>query len=117
MGVLEVRTFDSPDETIPLGEKVRAECITVGGVTTCRFIFEPGWRFTRHSNSKPCDAPHAGYIAAGRLRIVMNDGSEAEAGPGAVVTIDPGHDAWTIGDEPCVLIDFARSVTKYAADD
>ncbi|MCD2441221.1 hypothetical protein LQ757_02915 [Agromyces sp. SYSU K20354] len=40
----------------------------------------------------------------------MDDGTEAEGGPGAVMVIEPGHDAWTVGDEPCVFIDFGESV-------
>jgi quercetin dioxygenase-like cupin family protein len=49
---------------------------------------------------------HLGYVLSGRMRVRMNDGAEAEVGPGDVVEIDPGHDAWTVGDDPCVMLDF-----------
>jgi quercetin dioxygenase-like cupin family protein len=55
-----------------------------------------------------------GYIMAGRMRVRMNDGTEAEAGPGEVVHIAPGHDAWVVGDENCVFLDFGASVSEYA---
>jgi hypothetical protein len=42
----------------------------------------------------------------------MDDGREATVGPGDVVLIDPGHDAWVEGDEPCVLLD--TGVAAYA---
>jgi hypothetical protein len=41
------------------------------------------------------------------MRFLMDDGQEAEIAPGDFVTIAPGHDAWTVGSEPCVLLDLA----------
>ena len=40
------------------------------------------------------------------MKVVMDDGTEGELGPGDVFSIAPGHDAWTVGDEACVTIDF-----------
>jgi uncharacterized cupin superfamily protein len=51
---------------------------------------------------------------AGRIRFRMDDGSEAEIGPGDVFVISPGHDAWVVGDEPFIGYDFAGEMTKYA---
>jgi hypothetical protein len=65
-----------------------------------------------HVGSESCPAPHAAYIASGRLGIEMGDGAQAEAGPSEVVVLEPGHDAWTVGDEPCVFIDFGESVRR-----
>jgi quercetin dioxygenase-like cupin family protein len=109
MSGLEIRTFDDADETTAL-EKAGMDVVSVGGQRVARYVFEPGWRFTEHFDANGCPAPHAAYVASGRLRILMDDGTEAEAGPGTVVTITPGHDAWTVGDEPCVFIDFGQSV-------
>ncbi|WP_243716954.1 hypothetical protein [Actinomadura sp. KC345] len=61
-----------------------------------------------------CEVHHNGYVARGRLRIRMRDGSEAEAGPGDVFVVSPGHDAWVVGDEPCVVFDFAGGIGEYA---
>jgi len=57
---------------------------------------------------------HKGYIVEGRLRIRMRDGSEAEVGPGDVFRVSPGHDAWVVGDEPVVALDFGGGAEEYA---
>ena len=108
-----VKPFDTPDEVVPAGEKAHAALVNVNGVRVWRFIFEPGWRYTEHMDDTGlCPEPHAAYIESGRLAVEMADGSTTEAGPGAVVTIEPGHDAWTVGDEACVFIDFGESVAR-----
>jgi hypothetical protein len=108
---VETRTFDEPDETIQ-DEMGTAGRISVGGLSVWRAVAEPGWRYTEWADGDGdlCSAPHAVYIASGRLHVLMDDGTEAEGGPGAVMVIKPGHDAWTVGDEPCVFIDFGESV-------
>jgi hypothetical protein len=47
---------------------------------------------------------HFGKGDTGRLHVVMNDGSEAEFGPGKVSLLPPGHGAWVVGDEPVVVL-------------
>jgi hypothetical protein len=108
---LHVKDFDHPDQAPPMGEKARGELIEVGGLKVWRFTFEPGWRYTLHADTELCTAPHVAFIAAGRLAIAMEDGTQMEAGPGSVVTIGPGHDAWTVGDEPCRFVDFGEAIT------
>jgi hypothetical protein len=111
MAGIERKSFDSPDETRPFQGKGKADVVVVGGRTIGRGEFEPGWRWSE--NVKPiagtdsCQAPHLGYMVSGRMRVVMDDGTEAEAGPGDVVSIRPGHDAEIVGDETCVFIDFS----------
>ena len=56
---------------------------------------------------------HLGYVLSGRLKVVTDDGTEGEVGPGDVCSIAPGHDAWTVGDEACVTIDFG-GIEHYA---
>ena len=53
-----------------------------------------------------CQAPHTMYMVSGRMKVVMDDGREAESGPGDAVIIPPGHNAWVVGNEPCIAIDF-----------
>ncbi len=106
---VEARAFTEPDERME-SEKLRAERIDAGGVRVWRYTFAPGWRFTEHFDAEGCPSPHAAYIAAGRLRVVMDDGTEVEGTPGEVMVIAPGHDAWTVGDDPCVFIDFEESL-------
>ena len=102
----EVRKFQGNGqlEVLNLGEH------TVGIAT-----FEPGWKWSE--NVKPlagtdsCQGDHLSYVVSGRMKIVHNDGSEIEVGPGDVMHVRPGHDAWTVGDEPCVQVDFTTAAT------
>jgi quercetin dioxygenase-like cupin family protein len=75
-----------------------------------RATFMPGWRWSEHvkpiAKTDSCQAAHLGYYIAGRMKVVMDDGEEIEYGPGDFSMIPPGHDAWTVGDEPCVVIDW-----------
>ena len=118
MAVLDARTFDNPDETRPFTAHGAMDIVRVGGLTVGRGTFEPGWRWSEHvkplAGTETCEASHAGYVISGRMIVRMNDGTEAEAGPGAIVVIEPGHDAWVVGDEPCVFVDFGASVGSYA---
>ncbi len=111
MAGLEAKSFDSPDEVRPFKDKGEARIVNLGGGTVGLATFEPGWRWSEHvkpiAGTDSCQAPHMGYVLAGRMKIVMDDGSEGEVGPGDVGVIPPGHDAWTVGDEPCVMVDFA----------
>jgi len=43
----------------------------------------------------------------------MSDGTEFEAGPGDLTYLPSGHDAWVVGDEPVVLVDW-EGATQYA---
>lgn len=108
---LEARDFDSPDEVRPFVDKGEARIVNLAGGTVGCATMEPGWRWSEHvkpiAGTDSCQAAHLGYVVSGRIKTVMDDGTEAEIGPGEVCSIAPGHDAWVIGDEPCVLIDFA----------
>ena len=105
----EHRSFQQPDETraFPFG---RAEIVRVGGAEVGRLVFEPGWRWSEHvrpiAGTHSCEAPHFQYHVSGRLAIRMDDGSEFVAGPGDVTSLPSGHDAWVVGDEPVVVVDW-----------
>lgn len=43
----------------------------------------------------------------------MDDGAEEEFGPGDAAVIPPGHNAWVVGNEPVVGIDFT-GLKEYA---
>ena len=108
---LEAKNFDNPEETRPFTAKGRVDLVTVGGTTIGRGVVEPGWRWSEHARpiagTESCRAVHTGYVLAGRMAVRMDDGSQGEAGPGDVFHIPSGHDAWTVGDEPCVFLDFS----------
>ena len=111
MADLEVKNFDSPDETRPFEGKGQAEVVNLGDKVVGKGVFEPGWKWSE--NVKPiagtddCKVSHLGYVVSGRMKVFMTDGSEGEIGPGDVFDIPSGHDAEVTGDEPCVQIDFS----------
>jgi mannose-6-phosphate isomerase-like protein (cupin superfamily) len=117
---LRVGRLDSPDETRPFRGHGSMAVVELGETTAGRGTFEPGWRWSQ--DVKPivgtdsCQAHHTLYIISGRMHVVMNDGTEADIGPGDAAIIPPGHDAWTVGDEACVAIDFT-GVARYAKKD
>jgi mannose-6-phosphate isomerase-like protein (cupin superfamily) len=118
METLEVRNFDSADETRPFEANGEVRFIKVGGREIGLATFQPGW--TWHDDVKPlvgthsCEFPHFVYVVSGRMRVVMDDGTEVELRQGDVATIPPGHDAETLGSEPCITVDLAEDDADYA---
>src|SRR5947209_3478751 len=115
MAELERKSFDNPDETRPFQGKGRVEIVKLGDGVVGLATFEPGWKWSDHvkplAGTGSCQAAHLGYVVSGRQMIRMDDGTEVEIGAGDVVSIPAGHDGWTIGDEPCVVVDFAGMAT------
>lgn len=107
-GGLVGKSLDSPDDTrtFPNG---KVELVTLGGITLGRGTMQPGWRWSKDvkpiAGTESCQATHTGHVISGRLHIRMDDGSEAELGPGDAYVIPSGHDAWVVGDEPYVGVD------------
>jgi hypothetical protein len=110
MAGLSIKNVGSPDEVRSFTANGRADVVEIAGHPVLFGTFEPGWKWSE--NVKPiaqtdsCEATHLLYCVSGRMGIRMNDGTEGEIGPGDVVSIAPGHDAWVVGDEPCVAVDF-----------
>ena len=115
---IEIKSLDRPDEKRPFEAKGQAAVVNLSGVAVLRATFEPGWRWSEHvkplAQTNSCQAVHADYILSGRMRIRMDDGTEGEVGPGDAFIAQPGHDAWVVGDEPCVAVDFGPSAGQYA---
>lgn len=112
----EYKDFKFPDE-VRTFEKGKLELINMGGGVIGRLILEPGWRWSLHvkpiAKTELCLAPHFQYQLSGRLHILMEDGEEFETVAGQVVRLPSGHDAWVVGDEPVVLVDWSGA-TQYA---
>ena len=109
MANLQKKNLDNPDE-VRTFENGKVEIATLGDVVIGRATLEPGWSWDKCVkplvNTNSCEAPHTSYIISGRMKVVMDDGTELEGGPGDTAVIPPGHNAWVVGDEPCVSIDF-----------
>ena len=116
MKKIEIKSLNSPDE-IRTFEKGKIELVNIGGKSIGRAIFKPGWRWSTHVKpivkTKSCEAPHFQYHVSGTLKIVMDDGTEKECRGGDVSLLPPGHDAWVVGDEPVVVVDF-QGMVDYA---
>jgi hypothetical protein len=109
MARMTVKKFSAPDEKRSFTDKGHAEILRFGGGVVGRGMFEPGWRWSTHvkpiAGTRSCEASHSGYVVSGRMHIVMDDGEETDIAAGDYVEIPPGHDAWTLGNETCVIID------------
>ena len=109
-GTLKAASFAKPTEvrTFPKG---KVELVKIGNDTYGRATFEPGWRWSTCvkpiAKTESCEMPHVNFHISGRLMIVMDDGVEQEFGPGEISIVPPGHDAWTVGNEPAVAIDIS----------
>lgn len=114
MPALVRKSFDKPEETRPFGDGTgQLELVNVEGGVVGRATFKPGWKWSEHvkpiAKTESCQAAHTGYFISGRMVIVMDDGERMEYGPGDFMSAAPGHDAWVVGDEPCVVIDWQGS--------
>jgi quercetin dioxygenase-like cupin family protein len=107
---VEIKNVAKPDETRPFAGKGQAAVVNVLEHPVLFGTFEPGWRWSEHikpiAETDSCQATHLLYCISGRMRIETNGGEQGEIGPGDVAAIKPGHDAWVVGDEPCVAVDF-----------
>jgi hypothetical protein len=103
-------SFNSPDE-VREGENWRMELVNLaGGAQVGRMTLQPGWKWS--ADIKPvagtnlCMAPHQQYLVSGHIHVRMADGTEIDSVPGEITSLPPGHDAWVVGDEPVVAIDW-----------
>jgi len=115
MAGLTVRNFGSPDE-VRTPDKTKVEVVDLGGTRAARLTAQPGWRWSECI--KPvvggdrCQAHHVGLMISGTMHIVNGDGSEGEATAGDAYVIEPGHDAWVVGDEAVVAYEFDSSTAQ-----
>ena len=104
------KSLGTPDDVIEF-PGMKARIVELGDLTVGELVSEPGWRWSTHVRPTVggdwCQARHVGIVLSGRLGIVMSDGTELEFGPHDVFDVPPGHDGYTVGDEPCVQIEWA----------
>ena len=105
----EQKSFGMPDETRTF-ERGVVELLRIGGGEVGRLTLQPGWRWSEHvkplAGTELCQAPHFQYHVSGTLHVVMADGTEFDAKPGDVTALPQGHDAWVVGDDPVVVVDW-----------
>ena len=109
------RTFDAADETRE-ADKAKVEVVDLGTAKAARMTLQPGWRWSE--SIKPlvggdsCQARHIGVLISGSLRVAHDDGTEHDFVPGEAYRIEPGHDAWVLGDEPLVGYEFESATAE-----
>jgi quercetin dioxygenase-like cupin family protein len=119
MANMQRKPLDQPDETRPI-EKGKVEVVQLDTGTVMRTTFEPGWRWSECVKpvvgGDSCQVDHFGYCVSGHLHVQMDDGEELEFAPGDAMRIPPGHDAWVVGDQPYVGVDFQGGAEYAKAD-
>ena len=116
MAKVEHKSFTAPEEVRSF-ENGKLELLSIGGGSVGRMVLQPGWRWSKDvrpiAGTDWCEAPHFQYQVSGKLRVKMSDGTEFEQGAGSVSYLPSGHDAWVVGNEPVVLVDW-HGATHYA---
>jgi class 3 adenylate cyclase len=113
MGAIRRHSFNDPDAVreLPL---LTVSLARIGSHTIGRGVVQPGWHWTEHlapvMRTESCPVHHVQVLLSGQFAVRMDDGEEVAFQPGDVMDIPPGHDAWVVGDEPAVIIDFAGSI-------
>jgi hypothetical protein len=89
---------------------VEIDIVPAGNGRIKRAVYPPGHRWS--TNLKPlvgtehCMHAHVGFLARGRIEGAYADGCTFEFEAPQAVVLEPGHDAWVVGDDPAVLIQF-----------
>ena len=116
MGSMSSRGFSKPDE-VRTFDKGKVEMVKLGDAAIGRATFEPGWQWSTCvkplAKTDSCEAAHFGYQVSGTMRVRLEDGTELESKAGEVVNVPAGHDAWVVGNEPVVFVDF-QGMLNYA---
>ena len=118
MTSLSSKSFDAPDEqrTPPL---TTVDVVCLSGATVARTTFQPGWKWSECIKpivgTESCQVRHVGTLVSGQLEVAHDDGATATVSAGSAYVIEPGHDAWVVGDEPAVGFEF-ESAETYAKD-
>ena len=114
------KSLDTPDESREF-EHGQVQVATIKDFKVARQIFQPGWKWSEHvrpiAQTDSCQVRHTGYVISGQLKVVMDDRSEADLAPGDAYVIEPGHDAWIVGEEPFVGVDVSvEAVETFAKE-
>jgi quercetin dioxygenase-like cupin family protein len=114
---LAKKNFRSPDVTRDCGHGT-LELASLEDTVLAKVTLQPGWRWSEHvrpmAHTETCQVHHVHYVLSGRLRVVAEDGSQMELAAGDFAVIGPGHDAWVIGNEPFVGLDFSPDMKQFA---
>ena len=113
MPPIKTASLDAPEEVREFPQELM-QMVRVGSQTIGRAVLQPGWRWSINVGPRAsaawCRVHHFNYVISGRLAFAMEDGETAEIGPSEIADVPPGHDAWVVGDEPVVVLDFFGNI-------
>ncbi|HTJ27785.1 MAG TPA: cupin domain-containing protein [Candidatus Limnocylindria bacterium] len=106
---VQKKNFSKPDETRSFTHG-KLDIVQVGETAIGKATFQPGWRWSQDvkpiAQTDSCQAEHLGYVISGTMTVAMDDGTRLTFGPGDVMAIPPGHDAWIEGNDVMEVVDF-----------
>jgi len=109
------KSFESPDE-VRFPAKTTVEMVDLGGIKAARLRCEPGWKWSDCIQplvgGDSCQLHHVGVLTSGAMHIRHDDGTELDITPGMAYVIEPGHDAWVVGDDPATAFEFDSSTAQ-----
>ncbi|UDY34549.1 cupin domain-containing protein [Dermatobacter hominis] len=119
MSGMTTKSFDAADDQ-RTPDKTKIEMVDLGTAKAARLTAQPGWKWSECIQpvvgGDSCQAHHVGVIVSGTMHVRHDDGTEGEATPGTAYVIEPGHDAWVVGDEPVVAYEFdSTTASKFAS--
>jgi len=98
--------------------KISKRTASLDGVEVTQVTFGTGAKWSadlqEFAGTRSCELPHVAFVLSGTIRIVMDDGNVEDFSAGDVMLLPPGHDAWTVGNEPCTFVEFSRGNDYYA---
>jgi len=115
---VHTKPFDTPDEK-RTPDKTTVDMVKLPGASVARITFEPGWRWSECIKpvvgTDSCQVRHVGALVSGEMEVVHNDGTKATLVAGSAYVIEPGHDAWVVGDQPAIGLEFeSHAAETYA---
>jgi mannose-6-phosphate isomerase-like protein (cupin superfamily) len=114
---ITVKSLDSPDQAYDFGGAGRYDISVIGDSMVARSILNPGWSWDEYvkpyaEGAQSCPETHHEFVISGRIRYLTDEGDEIFAQPGDHLVIGPGHRAWVVGEEPCLLVDIELGVME-----
>jgi hypothetical protein len=109
VGEVTVKRFDEPDEVVSL-PNMAGQVVVLNETYIGRYVAQPGWRWSKDvkplAGTPSCQYHHQGIVLSGCMEVVTDDGARRTVRAGEAFDLPPGHDAWVVGDEPCISVEF-----------
>jgi class 3 adenylate cyclase len=106
---LQSKSFDEPHESRQL-PNADLRVVELDEVAVGLARWAPGWHWLTDlgptAGTPSCENHHLGYAISGTLEVITEGGERLVIRGGSVYEIPPRHDAWVVGDEPFVTVEW-----------